>query len=171
MKLLQVWWNQWYGRNDIKSLAGNRILSSQYISRQFTDNSNDSYITINEERGGGFRTAPIQHNSTSVFMTHEECTPTTQICGSRRTLHSVREELRRCSQHFHATGIQRPHRRGKIVLVMQVTFWKNNLNFMKHVAMIYVHLITAVIKTLVADKNNEALISYMSSYYSCTIYC
>jgi len=36
--------------------------------------------------------------------------------------------------------------------------------------MIYVNLITAVIKTLLADKNNETLLSYKSSYYSRTIY-
>jgi len=36
--------------------------------------------------------------------------------------------------------------------------------------MIYVNLITTVIKTIVVDKNNEALLSYRPSYYSSKIY-
>jgi hypothetical protein len=46
-----------------------------------------------------------------------------------------------------------------------VTLLKNNLEFLKHITMIYVNLITTVIKTIVAGKNNEALLCYGPSLY------
>jgi histone-lysine N-methyltransferase SETMAR len=50
---------------------------------------------------------------------------------------SVREELRRFSKEFFATGIQHLKQRCNSVLIMKKTFWKNNLNFVKDVPLIY----------------------------------
>ena len=58
---------------------------------------------------------------------------------------SALEELRCFSEEFYATGKQCLTQRWKIVLTMKETFWKNNLNFLKDLPMIYGNFITLVI--------------------------
>ena len=50
----------------------------------------------------------------------------------------------------------------KNLLVMKQTLWKNNLNFVNDVCMLYVHFITILI--IVFEKKREALLSYLPSY-------
>jgi hypothetical protein len=64
--------------------------------------------------------------------------------------HSVREELRRFSKEFFATGMQLLKQRRNSVLIMKKTLWKNNLSFVNYVPLIYVSLIIIVI--IVSEK-------------------
>jgi hypothetical protein len=63
--------------------------------------------------------------------------------------HGVHEELRCFSKGFYVTGIQHSRKDGKCVLLMKETLWKNNLNFVKYIPMIYVSYIT------VSEKKNR----------------
>jgi len=48
-----------------------------------------------------------------------------------------REELRRFSKEFYATAQQRVTQDGKRLLIMNQTLWKNNLNLVNYVAIIF----------------------------------
>ena len=59
--------------------------------------------------------------------------------------HSVYEELRRFSKEYYATGIQRLTQGGGECVDSDEDLWKNNLNVVKDVPMIYVNFIITVI--------------------------
>jgi len=51
--------------------------------------------------------------------------------------HGEREELRRFSKEFYVTGQQRVTQGGKRLLITNKTLWKNNLNLVNYVAIIF----------------------------------
>jgi histone-lysine N-methyltransferase SETMAR len=67
-----------------------------------------------------------------------------RFADDNELIHRVREQLRRFSKEFYATVIERLTQRWKSVLIME-TLWKNDLNFVKDVHMIYVNFIVIVI--------------------------
>jgi hypothetical protein len=75
--------------------------------------------------------------------------------------HNVQGELRRVSKEFYATGIQRFTDRWQLASIMEATLWKNNLNFVKDVPMIYLNFIIIVIK--VSEKKVGGITSIIRS--------
>jgi hypothetical protein len=61
-----------------------------------------------------------------------------------RWKHKVCEELRRFSKEFCTTGTERLKQSWKNVLIMKGNLWKNKLDFLKCLPLIYKQLITAV---------------------------
>ena len=74
-------------------------------------------------------TVPIYHPPTSTFWPPERCNPMTPFWDNGELKHGVCEEIRRFSKRFYGTGMTA----SKGVLIMKVTLWKYNFNFVKDI--------------------------------------